>query len=85
MSQAFFQIRTYENAWQAGMAKSVLEGEGITALIDPSTANPYCVIMTSGVKLLVLPEDAERAEAILSEWEQSAEPLADDADVGEEE
>ncbi len=65
-------VRTYPGEMEASIAASCLEAEGIEIHIhkdDVGGAYP-ALQMSRGVKLLVNPDDLERAERILSEAEE---------------
>ncbi len=65
-------VRTYPGEMEASIAASCLEAEGIEIHIhkdDVGGAYP-ALQMSGGVKLLVNPDDLERAERILSEAEE---------------
>lgn len=65
-------VRTYSGEMEASIAASCLEAEGIEIHVhkdDVGGAYP-ALQMSRGVKLLVNPDDLERAEKILSEAEE---------------
>jgi hypothetical protein len=70
-------VGTFDTAWEAGIAKSVLEAEGIPALIDGETIPAIARIGTLSpvVRLLVAEDVLERAQEILRRWDESKEPL----------
>ncbi len=89
-------LRTYSNEAEAGLVASGLESEGIKTYIrkdDCGGAYP-ALQMSGGVKLLIRPEDMERAEEILREMEtedstgveqDDDEQEGDEQEVGKEE
>ena len=60
-------VRTFRNRVEADLARSILEEEGVRALVsgDAEGWAPYLAV--GGVKLMVLDDDLERAEKLLSE------------------
>ena len=73
---------TFNTAWEAGMAKSILEAEGIPAFIDNETVRTIALPGTvpASVTLLVGEDDLERAQEILRRWDESKVPLDESAD-----
>ena len=70
-------VRTFATVWEAGMAKSILEGEEIPALVEGETARNIGVLAAPGfsdVKLLVAEGDLSRAQEALRGWDESKEP-----------
>ncbi len=62
-------LRTFSNTAQATLAKMLLEGSGIAAIIEKDDCggmNPFLQPVT-GVRLVVREADAERAENVLQE------------------
>ena len=76
-------VATFNTAWEAGMAKSILEGEGIPALVEGETVRAIALPGTvpSSVKLLVAEDALERAQEILRRWDESKVPLDESADA----
>lgn len=69
-------LETFPNRIAAEMAAGVLESEGIEAMIladDAGGAYPMLQFIR-GVRLLVAPEDQERAREILAAMEERGEP-----------
>ncbi len=65
------------------MAQSVLEGEGIHAVVDDMILNsvlPFQIAPQEGVKLLVEESEFARAAQVLAEWDASS-PLEESEDV----
>lgn len=60
------KLRTFPTTWEAGMAQSLLEAEGIHALVDGAML-PFRGAPQEGVKLLVEESEFDRAEAILAD------------------
>ncbi len=61
-------VRTYGTREEAEFAASILEEAGIRAMVsadDCGGMRPHLAFISGGVKLLVLPEHAERAVALL--------------------
>lgn len=61
-------IRTFTNAFDAELARSVLEAAGIDAIVRSDDAGGLHPGMwtATGVRLLVRPDDAARAEEVLT-------------------
>ncbi len=76
-------VGTFGTAWEAGMAKSILEAEGIPALVEGAMVRGVALPGTfpPSVKLLVAEEDLEQAQAILRRWDESKTPLDESADA----
>jgi hypothetical protein len=76
-------VGTFNTAWEAGMAKSILEAEGIPALVDGETVRGIALPGTVplSVKLLVAEDALERAQEILRRWDESKVPLDESADA----
>ena len=75
-------LETFGTLWEAGMAKSVLEAEGLPAFIDSETCAAIGVpwnVAQEGVRLLVSEEAIERAAAILRGWDRPA-PLQEEGE-----
>lgn len=65
-------IRTFANRIAAEIAQARLESAGVDAFIvadDAGGAAPYIAYVHGGARLMVGPDDAQRAEAILGEME----------------
>lgn len=61
-------VRTYLNKMEAELAKGLLASEDIDALVQADDCDGMRPsLWLSGVRLLVRPEDAARADAILGE------------------
>jgi hypothetical protein len=76
-------VGTFGTPWEAGMAKSILEAEGIPALIDGETMHVVVLpgIAPPSIKLLVAEDAFERAQEILRRWDESKVPLDESADA----
>jgi len=76
-------VRTFNTAWEAGMAKSILEAEGIPAFVDGETVRGLALPdrFPWAVKLLVAEDELERAQEILRRWDESKEPVNESADA----
>ena len=74
---------TFNTAWEAGMAKSILEAEGIPAFIDNETVRAIALpgTVSPSVRLLVAEDELERAQEILRRWDESKVPLDESADA----
>lgn len=73
---------------EAEMAAGVLESEGIQAFVSADDAGgAYPPLQhLRGVRLIVFPEDADRAREILADWRQPQTPgLEDEAEDESEE
>jgi hypothetical protein len=81
-------VRTYATAWEAGMAKSILEAEGIPALNDDTMLTGVTGLFYTpgapGFRVLVDGGQLERAKEVLREWEENVEPLPDAGEEGAE-
>ena len=66
--QDLVAIRTFNNGIEAEVARTALEAAGIDAVVRSDDAGGLHPGMwtASGVRVLVRPEDSERAEEILS-------------------
>lgn len=75
-------VGTFGTAWEAGMAKSILEAEGIPAFVDGETVRGLALPdrFPWAVKLLVAEEDLAQAQEILRRWDESKKPLDKSAD-----
>ena len=75
-------VGTFGTSWEAGMAKSILEAEGIPALVEGETVRGVALPGTFSpiVKLLVAEEDLAQAQEILRRWDESKKPLDKSAD-----
>ena len=87
---ALKRLRVFSTTWEAGIAQSVLAGEGINSLVEDAIANsilPYMPSALEGVKLLVEESEFERAAQVLAEWDAST-PLEEseetDAEPGDQ-
>ncbi len=78
-------VRTYSTPWEAGMAKSVLDADGIPAIADDPTLNGVLGTFYSGnpagYRVLVDDANLESAAATLREWEESAGELPESEDT----
>jgi hypothetical protein len=76
-------VGTFNTAWEAGMAKSILEAEGIPAFVDNETVRAIAFPGTVpiSVKLLVSEDDLERAQEILRRWDESKVSSDESADA----
>ena len=77
-------VRTFGTVWETGMAKSILEAEGIPALVEGETARNIGVLAAPGfseVKLIVSEEDFARAQELLQQWDESKGPLDESDDA----
>ena len=76
-------VGTFNTGWEAGMAKSILEAEGIPALIEGETVRAIALpgTLPPSVKLLVAEDVLEQAQEILRRWDESKEPLDESADA----
>jgi hypothetical protein len=70
-NMALKELRVFSTTWEAGMAKSLLEGEGINAVVADDIVLPYLQTAGGGVKLMVDESEFERADEILADWEAS--------------
>lgn len=72
-------VRTYATAWEAGIAKSLLEAEGIPALADDTTLTGVTGLFYGnspiGYHVLVDSAFLDRAREVLRDWEENSEPL----------
>ena len=88
---SLMKLRAFSTTWEAGMAKSLLEAEGIRGVVtdaDMSAGMPYPISSQHGIGLLVDESDFDRAAQVLADWDAST-PLAtpegeDDTAEGEE-
>ena len=74
-------LTTFDNAVEVHIVKARLEGEGIQSMLQDENMvalNPLYNVTLGGIKLKVLAEDVERAQAVLQEIEQA--PMTDDHD-----
>ena len=77
-------VESFSTRLEAEMAASLLEAEGIYALVsadDAGGAYPFLQYLR-GVRLIVFPEDEGRAREILADWRQARE-LGPEEDTGE--
>jgi len=75
-------VRTFSTSWEAGMAKSILEAEGIPAIVEGGAAHVlWAPSALSGVKLLVAEGALEQAQEVLRRWDESKAPSAESADA----
>jgi hypothetical protein len=61
-------VQTYGSRQEAELAREVLEGAGIRAVVsadDCGGMRPHMAFTSGGVKLMVLSENLERAAALL--------------------
>ncbi len=71
---ALVRVRAFSTTWEAGMAQSLLEAEGIRGVVtdaDLSAGMPYPIASQHGIGLLVDELEVERATQILAEWDAS--------------
>lgn len=69
MADEFVVVRTCGSLQEAELLKSVLEAEQVHAEIPEEYAagvQPFYGMMEAGIRLVVAPEDAGRAEEILN-------------------
>ena len=79
---AFEVVETFGSLWEAGIAKSVLEVEGVPAVIDGETTAqiaPFCDFWQRGARLLVPEEQLAQAAEILAKWREGEATAADGA------
>jgi len=65
-------VMTFPNRLEAEYAQGILESEGIRSMIqadDCGSLRPDMLLLTEGVRLFVLKDQAERAAEILREAE----------------
>ena len=72
-------VETYDKDWEAGMAKSILEAEGIPAFVDGGLWRTVGVPFKP-LRLLVADVDLAKAQEVLRRWRESAEPLPAEED-----
>lgn len=74
-------VRTYATAWEAGIAKSLLEAEGIPALADDTSLAGVTGLFYSnspiGYHVRVDSAFLDRAREVLRDWEENSEPLTE--------
>lgn len=72
---ALKMARNYPRVWEAGIAKSVLEAEGINVVLDGEITSMVTGVPWTpgrdGFGLLVDEEDLDRAQAVLRDWDAS--------------
>lgn len=81
-------VATFALPTEAGMAREILERNGIQALLRDDGlvgVNPWLSNVLGGVKVVVPAEDAERAREILSDVDRGGGSPAEDADAAPEE
>jgi hypothetical protein len=68
MERGLITIRTFGYRHEAELAKSALEANGITAVVfaDDGGRQEVNLQFAQGTKLMVKPEDEERARAVLN-------------------
>ena len=76
-------VATFNTAWEAGMAKSILEAEDIPAFVEGETVRAIALPGTVplSVKLLVAEDAFEQAQEILRRWDESKQPVDESADA----
>ena len=81
------EIASYTTVEEARLAQGLLLDEGIRAeVVDKHVVlNPFPQIDEAEVVLLVAPDDAARADAVLERAEAGADTLAEDVEVGPDE
>jgi len=79
-------VASYTTAEEAHLAKGLLEEQGIAAeVVDRHVVmNPFPAVDEAEVLLLVAPEDAARADAVLAQAEAGEDALAEDAEADPE-
>lgn len=68
-------LRTFSTTWEAGIAQSLLEGEGVRAIVEDQIINnvlPYMPSAIGGVRLMVEESDFDRAAQVLADWDASS-------------
>jgi len=80
---AWVDIASYTTAEEAQLACGLLEEQGIAAeIVDRHVVmNPFPQVDEAEVLLLVAPEDAERADAVLAQAEAGEDALPEDAEA----
>ena len=80
---AWVEVASYTTAEEARLAQGLLEGQGIAAeVVDRHVVlNPFPQVDEAEVLLLVAPEDAERADAVLAQAEAGDDTLSEDVDT----
>ena len=78
-------IESFSTLWEAGMAKSILEAEGIPAYVDQEVTSSMGVnfTMQGGIRLLVPEEFQNQAAEVLEEWRRSATEVVHNGDEDE--
>ena len=76
-------VGTFNTVWEAGMAKSILEAEGVPAFVDGETVRGLALPdrFPWFVKLLVAEDELERAREILRRWDESKKRPNESADA----
>ncbi|MBZ5588288.1 MAG: DUF2007 domain-containing protein [Acidobacteriia bacterium] len=80
---AWVEVASYTTAEEARLAQGLLEEQGIAAeVVDKHVVlNPFPQVDEAEVLLLVAPEDAERADAVLAQAEAGDDTLSEDVDA----
>jgi len=91
MSDDLIVVGTFSHPAEAEMARAVLAGEGVEAIVweamDVPPANPLFALGVERIRLVVAPRDVETASAILEKRgfsDGSVEAPIDDADLERE-
>lgn len=69
----YLQLRTFDNYITASITLARLDEEGITCYLKDEytvTIDPFLSNAVGGIKLMVTPDDFERASALLSEYDK---------------
>jgi len=78
-------VGTFNTPWEAGMAKSILEAEGIPALADETTLTGVTGAFYSndppGYHVRVDSAFLDRAKEVLHDWEEDSEPIPEEGGV----
>lgn len=77
-------VHTYSTPWEAGMAKSILEAEGVPAIADDTTLTGVTGAFYSndppGYHVRVDSAFLDRARELLRDWEENSEPLPEEGE-----
>ena len=80
---AWVEVASYTTVEEARLAQGLLEGQDIAAeVVDRHVVlNPFPQVDEAEVLLLVAPEDAERADAVLEQAEAGEDVLPEDLEA----
>lgn len=82
-------VHTYSTPWEAGMAKSILEAEGVPAIADGTTLTGVTGAFYSndppGYHVRVDSAFLDRAREVLRDWEENSEPLPEEGEEAADE